>query len=188
MKDTKVVKPADFKGKKMRVPSKIAGTILKTLGATGVKVPAPGTSEALNKGVIDGTPFPYTAIGSFRLFDVTKYHTEVNITNATFGLIMNEGKYNELSSAAKGCIDKHSGHWFGDWASNLIDSQNSKMRIKVENTPGHEITVASESVIAEYRKILAPIESDWLAEMKGKGLDGDAVLKRAREVISKIDG
>ena len=187
MKDTKVVKPADFKGKKMRVPSKIAGTILKTLGATGVKVPAPGTSEALNKGVIDGTPFPYTAIGSFRLFDVTKYHTEVNITNATFGLIMNEGKYNGLSSAAKGCVDKHSGQWFGDWASNLIDTQNAKMRVQVENTPGHEITVASDSVLAEYKKILAPIESDWLAEMKGKGLDGDAVLKRAREVISKID-
>ena len=188
MKDTKVVKPADFKGKKMRVPSKIAGTILKTLGATGVKVPAPGTSEALNKGVIDGTPFPYTAIGSFRLFDVTKYHTEVNITNATFGLIMNEGKYNDLSSAAKGCVDKHSGQWFGDWASNLIDTQNAKMRVQVENTPGHEITVASDSVLAEYKKILAPIESDGLAEMKGKGLDGDAVLKRAREVISKIDG
>ena len=188
MKDTKVVKPADFKGKKMRVPSKIAGTILKTLGATGVKVPAPGTSEALNKGVIDGTPFPYTAIGSFRLFDVTKYHTEVNITNATFGLIMNEGKYNGLSSAAKGCVDKHSGQWFGDWASNLIDTQNAKMRVQVENTPGHEITIASDSVLAEYKKILAPIESDWLAEMKGKGLDGDAVLKRAREVISKIDG
>ena len=188
MKDTKVVKPADFKGKKMRVPSKIAGTILKTLGATGVKVPAPGTSEALNKGVIDGTPFPYTAIGSFRLFDVTKYHTEVNITNATFGLIMNEGKYNGLSSAAKGCVDKHSGQWFGDWASNLIDTQNAKMRVQVENTPGNEITVASDSVLAEYKKILAPIESDWLAEMKGKGLDGDAVLKRAREVISKIDG
>ena len=188
MKDTKVVKPADFKGKKMRVPSKIAGTILKTLGATGVKVPAPGTSEALNKGVIDGTPFPYTAIGSFRLFDVTKYHTEVNITNATFGLIMNEGKYNGLSSGAKGCIDKHSGQWFGDWASNLIDTQNAKMKVQVENTPGHEITVASDSVLAEYKKILAPIEADWLAEMKGKGLDGDAVLKRAREVISKIDG
>ena len=97
MKDTKVVKPEDFKGKKMRVPSKIAGTILKTLGATGVKVPAPGTSEALSKGVVDGTPFPYTAVGSFRLFDVTKYHTEVNITNATFGLIMNEDKFNGLS-------------------------------------------------------------------------------------------
>ena len=188
MKSDKVVRPADFKGKKMRVPSKIAGTILKTLGATGVRVPAPGTSEALNKGVIDGTPFPYTAIGSFRLFDVTKYHTEVNITNATFGLIMNQGKYDGLSAKGKGCVDKFSGQWFGDWASGLIDSQNAKMRVEVENKPGHEIIVASDDVIAEYKKILAPIEANWLAEMKGKGLDGDAVLKRARQIISKIDG
>ena len=188
MKSVKVVKPADFKGKKMRVPSKIAGTILKTLGATGVKVPAPGTSEALNKGVIDGTPFPYTAVGSFRLFDVTKYHTEVNITNATFGLIMNEDKYNGLSSGAKKCIDKFSGHAFGDWASRLIDNQNAKMKNEISTRDGHEIIIASDDVIAEYKKILAPIESDWLAEMEGKGLDGAAVLKRAKQVISAIDG
>ena len=188
MKSEKVVNPSDFKGKKMRVPSKIAGTILKTLGATGVKVPAPGTSEALNKGVIDGTPFPYTAVGSFRLFDVTKYHTEVNITNATFGLIMNQDKYNSLSSEGKACIDKYSGHAFGDWASRLIDNQNAKMKNEISKKDGHEIIIASDSVIAEYKKILAPIESDWLAEMKGKGLDGDAVLNRARQIIKAIDG
>ena len=188
MKSEKVVNPSDFKGKKMRVPSKIAGTILKTLGATGVKVPAPGTSEALNKGVIDGTPFPYTAVGSFRLFDVTKYHTEVNITNATFGLIMNQDKYNSLPSEGKACIDKYSGHAFGDWASRLIDNQNAKMKNEISKRDGHEIIIASDSVIAEYKKILAPIESDWLAEMKGKGLDGDAVLNRARQIIKAIDG
>ena len=187
MKDTKVVNPSDFKGKKMRVPSKIAGTILKTLGATGVKVPAPGTSEALNKGVVDGTPFPYTAIGSFRLFDVTKYHTELHVTNATFGLIMNEKKYNDLPNAAQACIDKYSGHAFGDWASNLIDNQNAKMKNEISKRDGHEIIIASDSVIAEYKKILAPVESDWLAEMKGKGLDGDAVLARAKTIIKAID-
>ena len=188
MKDTKVVKPADFKGKKMRVPSKIAGTILKTLGATGVKVPAPGTSEALNKGVIDGTPFPYTAIGSFRLFDVTKYHTEVNITNATFGLIMNEDKYNSLPDNLKKVIDNNSGHAFGDWAASLIDAQNAKMKDEVMGLDGHVITIASDDVLAEYKSILAPVESEWLDEMQGKGLDGQAVLNRAREVIADIDG
>ena len=40
----------------------------------------------------------------------------------------------------------------------------------------------------EYKKILAPIETDWLAEMKGKGLDGDAVLKRAKQIITAVDG
>ena len=188
MKETKVVNPADFKGKKMRVPSKIAGTILKTLGATGVKVPAPGTSEALNKGVVDGTPFPYTAIGSFRLFDVTKYHTELHVTNATFGLIMNEKKYNDLTNRSQDCIDKYSGHAFGDWASNLIDNQNAKMKNEVSKRAGHEIIIPSADVIAEYKKILSPIESDWLAEMKGKGLDGDGVLKRAKQIITAVDG
>ncbi len=101
MKNKKVMDPSDLKGLKMRVPSKIAGTILKKLGATGVKVPAPGTYEALNKGVLDGTPFPYTAVGSFKLFEVTKYHTEVNITNATFGLIMNQKKYKSLDPACR---------------------------------------------------------------------------------------
>jgi len=188
MKETKVVRPADFKGKKMRVPSKIAGTILKTLGATGVKVPAPGTSEALSKGVVDGTPFPYTAVGSFRLFDVTKYHTEVNLTNATFGLIMNEDKFNSLSSGAQACINKFSGHAFGDWASGLIDNQNAKMKTEISKRDGHEIIIASDDVIAEYKQILAPIESDWLKEMSGKGLNGDAVLNRAREIITAIEG
>jgi len=188
MKSEKVVEPADFKGKKMRVPSKIAGTILKTLGATGVKVPAPGTSEALSKGVIDGTPFPYTAVGSFRLFNVTKYHTEVNLTNATFGLIMNQDKYDGLADGAKKCIDKYSGHAFGDWASGLIDAQNAKMKLEIAVKSGHEIIVAPDSVIAEYKEILAPIETDWLAEMVSKGLDGAGVLTRAKEIISSIDG
>tara|TARA_B100000131_G_scaffold179620_1_gene173302 strand:+ start:637 stop:1659 length:1023 start_codon:yes stop_codon:yes gene_type:complete len=188
MKSEKVVKPADFKGKKMRVPSKIAGTILKTLGATGVKVPAPGTSEALNKGVVDGTPFPYTAVGSFRLFDVTKYHTEVNITNATFGLIMNKKKFADLTLKGQACINKFSGHEFGDWASRLIDNQNAIMKNEISKLDNHEIIIASDADIAEYKKILAPIESDWLKEMQGKGLDGDAVLKRAREIITAIDG
>ena len=171
----------------MRVPSKIAGTILKTLGATGVKVPAPGTSEALSKGVVDGTPFPYTAVGSFRLFDVTKYHTEVNLTNATFGLIMNEDKFNSLPAGDQACINKFSGHAFGDWASSLIDNQNAKMKTEISKRDGHEIIIASDDVIAEYKQILAPIESDWLKEMSGKGLDGDAVLTRAREIITSIE-
>ena len=188
MKDTKVVNPSDFKGKKMRVPSKIAGTILKTLGATGVKVPAPGTYEALNKGVLDGTPFPYTAVGSFKLFEVTKYHTEVNITNATFGLIMNKDKYNSLDPVGKKCIDNNSGFAFSGWASGLIDAQNAKMKKVVAGTPGHEIAVASPAVIRKYKKILAPIEKDWLSEMEKKGLDGKGTLKRAREIIKKIDG
>ena len=93
-----------------------------------------------------------------------------------------------LDSVAKKCIDNNSGHAFSAWAAGLIDAQNAKMKKVVAGTPGHEIAVASPAVISKYKKILKPIEKDWLAEMKGKGLDGAGVLKRARQIIKKIDG
>ena len=48
-KEKNVVKAADFKGLKLRVPSKVLGKIIKKLGGTGVRVPAPGTYEALQR-------------------------------------------------------------------------------------------------------------------------------------------
>ena len=66
--------------------------------------------------------------------------------------------------------------------------QNAVMKNEISKRDDHEIIIASDSVIAEYKKILAPIESDWLDEMKGKGLDGDAVLKRARQIITAVEG
>jgi len=107
---------------------------------------------------------------------------------STFGLIMNEDKYNSLPDDLKKVIDNNSGHVFGDWAAGLIDAQNAKMKAEIAGLEGHVITIAPDDVIEEYKSILAPIETEWLEEMKGKGLDGDAVLKRAREVISSVDG
>ena len=62
------------------------------------------------------------------------------------------------------------------------------MKNEISKRDGHEIIIASDDVIAEYKQILAPIESDWLKEMSGKGLNGDAVLKRAREIITAVEG
>ena len=70
----------------------------------------------------------------------------------------------------------------------LSGGLDSTTALAIAKKEGHEIIIASESVIAEYKKILAPIEANWLAEMKGKGLDGDAVLNRARQIIRAIDG
>ena len=186
-REDNITKPEQFKGKKMRVPSAMVGKILKKLGATGVRVPAPGTFEALQKGVLDGTPFPYSAIGSFRLGTVTKYHTEINVTNATFGLLMNKEKYNSLPDDLKKVIDNNSGKGFYEWVAQLIDYNNSNQRSNVFFMDGHQINVIKGAELDKYKSILAPLEGEWLDEMNSKGLKGNAVLKRAKEVIASID-
>ena len=44
------------------------------------------------------------------------------------------------------------------------------------------------TLLLKKKKILAPIESNWLKEMEGKGLDGSAVLNRARQIITAVEG
>ncbi len=185
MKDKKVSRASDLKGLKVRTPSKIMGNILKKLGATPVRVPAPGTYEALQRGVLDGTPFPYAAVGSFRLADVTQYHAELNISNTSFGLLMNEDKYNSLPDDLKKVIDANSGHAFGDWAAKLIDANDIKQKEKIAATSGHEINIISDAEKANFKSILNPVEDEWLADMKSKNLDGAGVLARAKEVIAQ---
>jgi TRAP-type C4-dicarboxylate transport system substrate-binding protein len=184
-KEKNVTKVSQFKGLKMRVPSKVLGKILTKLGATPVRVPAPGSYEALQRGVLDGTPFPYAAVGSFRLGDVTKYHAEINISNASFGLLMNEKKYNSLPDDLKKVIDANSGHAFGDWAAALIDANDAKQKKAIAAMKGHEISVVAGSDLAEYKTLLGPLNDEWLAEMASKKLAGDKVLERAKEVIAK---
>jgi len=184
-KEKNVTKVSQFKGLKMRAPSKTLGKILAKLGATPVRVPAPGSYEALQRGVLDGTPFPYAAVGSFRLGDVTKYHAEVNISNAAFGMLMNKKKYDSLPADLKKVLDANSGHAFGDWAAKLIDANDAKQKEAIKAMKGHGITVISGADLAEYKKTLEPITSDWLKEMGGKKLAADKVFARAKEVIAK---
>jgi TRAP-type C4-dicarboxylate transport system substrate-binding protein len=186
-RDKNVTKVSQFKGMKMRVPSKVLGKILTKLGATPVRVPAPGSYEALQRGVLDGTPFPYAAVGSFRLGDVTKYHSEINISNASFGLLMNEKKYNSLPDDLKKVIDANSGHAFGDWAAALIDANDAKQKEAIAAMEGHEISVISGADLDEYKSLLSTLNSEWLDEMKSKDLPGDKVLKRAMEVIAEAN-
>ena len=186
-KDKKVTKASEFKGLKIRTPSKIMGNVLSKLGATPVRVPAPGTYEALQRGVLDGTPFPYAAVSSFRLGDVTKYHAEINISNTAFGLLMNEDKYNSLPDDLKKVIDANSGHAFGDWASKLIDTNDAKQKDVIAGLKGHEVTVVSDAELADYKALLKPVTSEWLADMKSRNLDGEKVLARTKEIIAQTN-
>ena len=47
----------DFQGMKMRGPTRVITTMLKSMGATPVGMPVPKVAPSLSKGVIDGPIF-----------------------------------------------------------------------------------------------------------------------------------
>ena len=104
----------DFKGLKLRAPTRQGSKMLAALGATPVPMPLPQAAEALSKGVIDGVMIPWEVVPAVKFDEVTKFHTEAatgepQMSNTVFLFAMNQTKYEALPPDLKKIIDSNSG-------------------------------------------------------------------------------
>ena len=93
----------DFKGLKIRTPSRIGGETLAAFGAIPIGMPIPAVYEALSRGVVEGTAIPWTIMRPFRLHEVTAYHTEVALS---CGPVRDDDE----QAALRGTAARHQGH------------------------------------------------------------------------------
>ena len=105
---------ADFKGLKMRAPTRQTNKLLGALGATPVAMPLPALGDALSKGVVDGYMLPWEVIPSIKAHEFTKFESETDpksraLYTAVFILAMNQAKYDSLPADLKKVIDANSG-------------------------------------------------------------------------------
>ena len=96
-REAPITKLEDFKGKKLRGPTKQVTDLLKDLGATPVAIPVPGVPEALSKGVIDGAVIPYEVAPGLKVNELTKFTSEPDpsfnaLYTTVFVMPMNKAK------------------------------------------------------------------------------------------------
>jgi TRAP-type C4-dicarboxylate transport system substrate-binding protein len=101
---------ADLKGRKIRVPSKAKGDIIKPLGMTPVFIPITRVNQALRSGAIDGVLTSPSAIRYYKLNEVvTSYWGSLPVGFATFFLAMNRKVFESLIAEHKVLIKKTTG-------------------------------------------------------------------------------
>ena len=179
-----VEKPDDLKGMKIRGGSRLVNELLKLTGATPVGMPVPAITEALSKGVLDGTTIPWEVTAALKVPELVENHTEFEgnaLYTLTFVLAMNKAKYESLSETAKKAIDDNSGMKLSVFAGGTqSDSDGPSRQLAVDN--GNNIVTVSDT--AEWEKVVQPIYETWTAEMDGKGKDGKALVEQARSLMA----
>ncbi len=178
---------ADLQGVKARGASRIVTSMLETLGATSVGMPVPAIPEALSKGVIDATTIPWEVTGALKVQELVKNHTEFTgkaLYTVTFVLAMNKDKYDSLSDEMKKAIDENSGVEFSVFAGETMQKADGPSRENAVAAGNNIITLTAEQT-AEWEKAARPVYDKWLADMESKGIDGQALLTEAQELIAK---
>src|SRR2546430_3720062 len=119
--------PEDLAGLKLRARTAVPVAIVKARGGPPVTLAAPETYNALERGVIDGTLFPWEAISGFKLAEVLRHHTVVNLYATSLFMTMNQKKYESLPPDLRKVIDDLS----GDRKSTRLNSSHSQISYAV---------------------------------------------------------
>ncbi len=180
---------ADFKGLKLRAPTRLTNKMLAMLGATPVGMPVPAVPEALSKGVIDGAVIPYEVAPGIKVNELTKFTAEPDrnynaLYTTVFLVAMNNAKYASLPPDLKKVLDANSG---GDFSAFMGKTQAAADVPGKEKmlASGSKITVISGAELEKWRKATDQLDDQWVADITAKGGDGKMLLQSARDLIKK---
>lgn len=179
--------PADLKGMKIRGGTRTINMMLTQLGATPVGMPVPAVSEALSKGVINGTTIPWEVAGPLKVAELVKNHTEFTgnaLYTLTFVMAMNKAKYESLSDDQKKAIDDNSGAAFSAMAGKIMQDGDARVRDAAEKA-GNNIMVLNAEESAVWAEAAQGVYDEWAADMDSKGYDGKALIEEAKALIAK---
>jgi TRAP-type C4-dicarboxylate transport system substrate-binding protein len=182
---------ADFKGLKMRAPTRQTNKMLAALGATPVAMPLPALADALSKGVVDGYLLPWEVIPSIKAHELTRYHSETDpksraLYTAVFTLQMNQAKYDSLPADLKKVIDANSGAAVARSFGRQWDASAPPAR-KLAQDRGNTFYTIPAAELANWEKATANLDDDWVKDVSAKGNDGKALLQSARDMIKKYE-
>lgn len=177
-----IEKPQDLEGLRIRRPTSVVATLLEGLGAQPVGMPAPSAYQSTQRGVIDGVTLPWEGQYTFRLNELTPYHTEVGgLYTLSFIVTMNPDVYKGMPDDLKAVIDKNSGMDWSMKAAKVFDGLDMKGREQAVKE-GHTIHVVEGGINnPEWKPILDKATKGYLDDLKAKGLPAYEVYNKALE-------
>jgi TRAP-type C4-dicarboxylate transport system substrate-binding protein len=177
-----------LRGMKIRGGSRVISNMLGKLGATPVGMPVPAVTDALSKGVIDGTTIPWEVTPSLKVTELVKNHTtfagKEGLYTQTFAFSMNKASYEKLPADLKKVIDDNAGIETSAMFGRAMD-EGDKVGRAIAEKAGNNIVALDLAETQRWRRTAASVETDWIAEMKGKNIDGAKLVSEARALISK---
>ena len=174
-----------FKGRRIRHPGPVHSATLAALGAVPVAVQPGDVNESLSRGVIDGAVMGYSGATSFKLNDVLRYMSNMNLGVATFAAIMNPAAYERLPADLKKLIDAYAGpegerRFWG----RVLDEGEEDHRRQLLKSGVKEVKLGANAE-ADFRTLSGRIEETTMAELEQKSLPAKAYFLKLKASLAK---
>jgi TRAP-type C4-dicarboxylate transport system substrate-binding protein len=186
-----VTRLEDLTSMTLRAPSRMVNDLLAELGAAPVGMPLPAVPEALSRGVIGGALVPWEVTPSIRLSELVRNHTDFvgdeALYTATIILVMNKARYEALPAELRAVLDAESGMALSQFAAEAMWAGDASGRA-IAVAAGNNVVTLDAAETARWKAAAQPVYARFVADMNGRGTDGQALIDRARALIAKHAG
>jgi TRAP-type C4-dicarboxylate transport system substrate-binding protein len=150
-------------------------------------MPPGQTQEAMTKGTIDVSQFPWESVAGFGLADVSSHHLVVpgGTYAGIFYLTMSSKTWDKLSDSQKAAVEKVSGEWGSRFLSQKWDAAE-QAGLDAATKAGNTITTLSDADTAKLREMVQPITDEWVQKADEAGLAGKALIEDFYNTVSDL--
>jgi TRAP-type C4-dicarboxylate transport system substrate-binding protein len=185
-----IMKIEDFKGMKIRSPSRTGTWIIEALGGSGLQLPLPELAPMLSKGTVDGAILTYEIAPAVKMQELVDYFTTLSgaqprMATTVFAFLMNKQKYESLPADLKKVIDDNSGRNLAPFAIKVWDMIDADGLKVMHGTPKNKFVTLDAAETERFRKAVAPVNDRFIAEINQRGGDGAKVIADAKALIEK---
>ena len=181
--------------KEIRVPKDITGSriivtgfksdFIKECGASPVDLPAPEFYMSLERGVADAVMVSWVTVYGRGCAELVPYHTELNMGQNAFCLLMNSEKWASLPNDIQKIIRDNT-----DWVREqyyIVENQlQTQAKEKTLALPGHVNIVPTASEIDQWMQYAMPSAQKWIARQESNGKPGEAVFEEALRLSKSV--
>jgi TRAP-type C4-dicarboxylate transport system substrate-binding protein len=188
LRETEVTQPSDVKGLKLRTPSRTGAWMIESWGAEPVGMPVPALPQAMSKGTVDGALIPFEILTPLKLHQLTDFSVEGADGNrfgtSVFLYAMNQERYAELPADLQQVIEETTDRAFAEEMGELWNSVEQTGKDLQRESGGKVIQLTPEQTQA-FNEITRSVTQRWIDQAKERGIDGEALVKAAKQAIAK---
>ncbi|MBV8538787.1 MAG: TRAP transporter substrate-binding protein DctP [Alphaproteobacteria bacterium] len=181
----------DLRGLRVRAPSLTVGLALGRLGMIPMGLPIDIIGMCLTQNLIDGVGYGWdnamTSAGDngAHLIDQVKYLVDARFASPTLMIVMNQAAYDRLPADLRKVIDDATGLDFSLKTAQMRDEWEAVARQTMAQRSDHVVIALTEAQRDEMRRRVAPVVDDLVTSLSRQGVDGAALLERARALLSQ---
>jgi len=160
---------ADFRDRRIRVPSEVVAATLSALSAVPVPVLPLDVRKALKAGTVEGVAMTYQGAEFSRLADLVRYSTDLNANTVTFGLVMNPASYQRLPADLRAVVDDVLGASAGQRLAQALAADAEAGRAYMRQA-GVEIIELGPAERKALNAALEPVVAQRIETLEARGL------------------